>query len=66
MLRGSHTYMCCLRVQNNKNCFARDRTTQAVVQAKPPNVHTIKIRTFTVQHRFYFFYVSHTKKVYVV
>jgi len=68
-LRRCYTYMCCIYVTNvlhSKNCFTRDRTTQAVVITKKQNVHTIKRRTFTVQHSFYMFYITNKKNVIIV
>jgi len=57
---------CCPRlgnIQRSKNYFTQDRTTQAVVITKKQNLHTVKRRPFTVQHRFYFVDIRTTKKV---
>jgi len=59
--------MCCLRLTNVQHCekyFTRDKTTQAVVITNKQNFHTIKRRTFDVQHRFYFSDITNTKKLF--
>lgn len=55
-----------LQTYNSKNYFARNRTTQAVVQAKKSNVHATNKRIFTVQHHFYFFDITVTRTVLIV
>lgn len=59
MLRRLYTrIMCCQRltnVQRSKNCFAQDRSTYAVIQAKQPNCHTIKWKTIDIAIYFLFF-----------
>lgn len=51
-------------VKHFKNCFAKLRTIEDLVQAKQPNFYTVKRRAFAMQRRFYFFLISDLKNSY--